>query len=91
MAVLDVEKFDKYCELEDQYIAKYKREDIPDYMIFPTEFYELNDYDSKIKLLEQALRENIRVEQTEAIRQMHIQNLDLRIEENLREAAEKRK
>ena len=68
--------------LKSLYHNKYviKKEDIPDYMIIPTEFYNLNDYDIKIKLLEQALRENIRLEQTETLRQMHIANLDLRIE-----------
>ena len=85
MITIDPQKFDRYCDLKDKYVEKYKSLNLPDFALFPKEFYEISDYDIQSDLLEIALRNNIRVEQTEYIQQVRAANAERRLSDNINE------
>ncbi len=91
MRYLDPEVLREYFELQKQYIAKYKREGLEDFQIFPREYYQIKNYNILIKLLKKALQEDKKLEELEEVQQMHEDYIEQRIEEGMEELRKQRK
>ncbi len=90
MITIDVEKLHRYSDLKEKYAEKYKELKLPNYVLFPKEFFDIGDYDIQSDLIEQALAQNKRLEELEYIRKIHFADLERRITDNIDTATAKR-
>ncbi len=90
MKPLDPEVLREYFELKKQYIAKYYREGLQEFEIFPDEYYSIQNYAKLSSLLKKALQEDKRLEELDYFQRMHETNIQKQITEGIEELRKQR-
>ena len=90
MNYVDPEMLDRFCKLKEQYLEKYKNSNIPEHILIPIEFVNIEDYKTLGDILAEALEKNILLSETDYIQQMHEFNVYRRLESNIDESVSRR-
>lgn len=90
MNELSVENVDKYLSALQKYEEYCKANNIPEFFMFPIEYLDIEDYNIRISLLEDALSKNVTLKDLDYIKEIKGTNSEKRLFQNIQNEVEKR-